>query len=108
MRVATEMTKEKANVKGVDAGTRWSYIPGNSLPPTHKDYYFNSEQREHNFLSLFTDDTTSIGGNQEIAMGIEIIEEVMENFEKQTNKSSQEHVISRDSESGNTRHLART
>ena len=38
-------------------------------------------------------------------MGKEIIEEVMVNFEEQTNKSKEEHVIFGDSESGNVRML---
>ena len=53
MRVATEMRKEKANEKGLDAGIRWSYMPGNSLPPVHKKYTFNSEAKRTDFdLSL--------------------------------------------------------
>ena len=38
-------------------------------------------------------------------MGKDIIEEVMGNFEEQTNKSKEEHVIFGDSESGNVRML---
>ena len=56
-------------------------------------------------MSLFADDTTIIGNNQEIAIGKQIIEEVMGNFEEQTNKSKEEHVIFGDSESGNVRML---
>ena len=95
MRVATEMRKEKANEKGLDVGIRWSYVHGNSPPPPlHKKYTFNSEAKRTNFdLSLFADDTTIIGSNQEIAMGKEVIEEVMGNFEEQTNKSKDKHVI---------------
>ena len=106
MRVATEMRKEKANEKGLDVGLRWSYMPGKSLPPAHKKYTFNSEAKRTDFdLSLFADDTTIIGNNQEIGMGKDIIEEVMGNFEEQTNKSKEEHVIFGDSESGNVRML---
>jgi len=82
MRVATEMRKENANEKGLAEGIRWSYMPGNSLPPVHKEYTFNSEaKRTNSDLSLFADDTSIIGSNQEIAMGREIIEAVMGNFE---------------------------
>ena len=81
-------------------------MPGNSLPPVHKQYTFNSEAKRTEFdLSLFADDTTIIGNNQEIAIGKEITEEVMGNFEEQTNKSKGEHVIFGDSESGNVRML---
>ena len=105
-RVATEMRKEKANEKGLDVGIRWEYMPGNSLPPVNKNYIFNSEAKRTDFdLSLFADDTTIIASNQGIAMGKEIIEEVMGNFEEQTNKSKVEHVIFGDSESGNIRTL---
>ena len=70
MRVATEMRKEKANEKELDVGIRWSYMPGNSLPPAHKKYTFNSEAKRTDFdLSLFADDTTIIGNNQDIGMG---------------------------------------
>ena len=65
-------------------------MPGNSLPPVHKKYTFNS---------------TSIGNNQEIAIGKGVIEEVMGNFEEQKSKSKEEHVIFGDSESGNVRML---
>ena len=106
MRVATEVRKEKANDIGWDVGIRWSYMPGNSLPPVHKKYTFNSEAKRTDFdLSLFPDDTTIIGNGQEIDMGKELIEEVMGKFEEQTNKSKEEHVIFGDSESGNTRML---
>ena len=106
MRVATEIRKEKANEKGLDVGIRWSYMPGISLPPVHKKYTFNSEAKRTNFdLSLFAGKTTIIGSNQDIAMGKEIIEGVMGNFEEQTNKSKEEHVIFGDSESGNLRML---
>ena len=56
-------------------------------------------------MSLFADDTAIIGNNQEIAIGKEIIEEVMGNFEEQTNTSKEEHVVFGDSESGNIRML---
>ena len=106
MRVATEVRKEKANDIGWDVGIKWSYMPGNSLPPVHKKYTFNSEAKRTDFdLSLFADDTTIIGNGQEIDMGKELIEEVMGNFEEQTNKSKEEHVIFGDPESGNTRML---
>ena len=53
-------------------------MPGNSLPPVHKKYTFNSEAKRTGFdLSLFADDTTIIGSSQEIEMGKKIIEEVM-------------------------------
>ena len=54
-------------------------------------------------MSLFADNTTIIGNNQEIAIGKKIIEEVLGNFEEQTNKSKEEDVIFGDSEGGNVR-----
>ena len=76
------------------------------LPTCKQTYTFNSQPKITEFvLSLFADDTTVIGSNQEITMGIEIIEEVMENFEVQTNKSKEEHAICGNSESGNVRML---
>ena len=55
-------------------------MTGNSLPPVHKKHTFNSEATRTEFdLSLFADDKTIIGNNQEIAIGKEIIEEVMGN-----------------------------
>ena len=82
------------------------YTPGDSLPPIHKKYTFNSKAKRTEFdLSLFADYTTIIGSNLEIARGKEIIEDVMWNFEEQTNKSKEEHVVIGDSESGNVRML---
>ena len=105
MRVATEVKKEKANDIGWDVGIRLSYMPENSLPPV-KEYTFNSETKRKDFaLSLFADDTTTVGNGQEIDTGKELIEEAMRNFEEQTNKLKEEHVIFGDSESGNTRTL---
>ena len=106
MRVATEMRKKNANEKGLDVGIRWLYMQGNPLPPVHKKYTMNSEARNTEFdLSFFADDTTIIGSSEEIAMGKEIIKEVMGEFEEQINKSKEEHVIFGDLESGNIRML---
>ena len=70
-------------------------MPGNSLPPVHKKYTFNSEAKRKVFdLSLFADDTIIIGSNQEKAMGKEIIEEVLGNFEEQTNKNQRKSMLS--------------
>ena len=101
------MRKENANEKGFDAGIRYmSYVPGNSLPPVRKKYTINSEARRTEFdLPFFADDTTIIGSSEEIAMRKEIIEEVMGNFEEQTNTSKEEHVIFVDSESVDIRML---
>ena len=62
-------------------------MPRSSLPLAHKKFTFNSEAARIEFdLSLFADDTTIIGSSEEIAMGEEIIEEVIGNFEEQTDK----------------------
>ena len=58
------------------------------LPPVHKKHTCNSEAKRTDFdLSLFADDTTIIGNGQEIDIGKELIEEVMETLKsKLTNK----------------------
>ena len=53
MRVATEMRKERANENGFDVGIRWSYMPGNSLPPVHKNILSTLNQRELSLICHF-------------------------------------------------------
>ena len=89
-----------------DVGIRRLYIPGSSPHPYTRNILSNSEAKRAEFdSSHFADDATIIGRSEEIAMGKEIIEEVMGNFEEQTNKSKEEHVIFGDLESGNVRML---
>ena len=76
-------------------------MPGHSLPLKNVKNTFNSEAKNTTLtMSLFADDTTIIGMNDEINEGKQIIQKVMGEFEERTNESKEEKIESgaRDSE----------
>ena len=76
-------------------------MPGHSHPPTNVKNTFNSEAKNATItMSLFADDTTIIGMNDEIDEGKQIIQKVMGEFEERTNESKEEKMEfgARDSE----------
>ena len=91
--------KENANEKGLDLGKGGHICLETPSHPHTRNIILILKQRGFD-LSLFADDTSIIRSSGETAMEKEIIEEAMGNFEEQTNKSKEEHVIFGDLESG--------
>ena len=66
-------------------------MPGHSLPPKNVKNTFNSAAKNTTLtMSLFADDTTIIGMNDEIDEGKQIIQKIMGEFEERTNESKEE------------------
>ena len=83
MRIADKQRKEEARERDREVGVGWRYMTGHSLPPKHLKNSFNSEASSTRLeMSLFVDDTTVIGTQEEIADGKKIIEKVMKQFEQ--------------------------
>ena len=70
-------------------------MPGHSLPPKDVRNTFNSEAKNTTLtISLFADDTTIMGMNNEIDDGKQIIQKVMGEYEEKTNESKEEKMES--------------
>ena len=81
-------------------------MAGHSLPPQHLKNSFNSEASSPRLeMSLFADDTTVIGTQEEITEGKKILEEVMRQFEELTNVDKEENLIFGSKESEDVRML---
>ena len=79
----------------------WSFMPGHSFLPKNIKNMFNSEDKNATLtISLFPDDITIIGTNDEIEEGKQIIQKVMGEFEERTNEAKEETMEfgARDSE----------
>ena len=62
MRLTSEWRVEKAEEEGKSVGIPWSWIPGSRFPRQNRAKCFNSDTKMVRFsLSLFADDTTSLG-----------------------------------------------
>ena len=69
-------------------------MTGHSLPPKHLKNSFNSEASSNRLeMSLFADDTTATGTQEETTEGRKIIEKVMKQCEELTNVDKEENLI---------------
>ena len=76
-------------------------MPGHSFLPKNIKNMFNSEDKNATLtISLFPDDITIIGTNDEIEESKQIIQKVMGEFEERTNEAKEETMEfgARDSE----------
>ena len=106
MRIADKQRKEEARERDREVGVGWRYMTGHSLPPKHLKNSFNSEASSTRLeMSLFADDTTVIGTQEEITEGKKIIEKVMRQFEELTNVDKEENLIFGSEESEDIRML---
>ena len=81
-------------------------MTGHSLPPKHLKNSFNSEASSTRLeMSLFADETTGIGTQEEITEGKKIIEKVMRQLEELTNVDKEENLIFGSKESEDIRML---
>ena len=66
-------------------------VPGSKFPKKQRIGNYNSEAIETSFsLSLFADDTTSLGETTEIDSGVQKMREVMNEFEQRNNDDKEE------------------
>ena len=106
MRIADKQRKEEARERDREVGVGWRYMTGHSLLPKHLKNTFNSEASSTRLeMSLFADDTTVIGTQEEITEGKKIIEKVMRQFEELTNVDKEENLIFGSEESEDIRML---
>ena len=101
IRVAENERACEAEKNNRKVGIEWSFMPGHSLPLKNVKNTFNSAAKNTTLtMSLFADDTTIIGMNDEIDEGKQIIQKVMGEFEERTNESKEEKIEfgARDSE----------
>ena len=99
MRIADKQRKEEARERDQEVGVGWRYMTGHSLPPKHLKNSFYSEASSTRLkMSLFADDTTVIGTQEEITEGKMIIENIMRQFEELTNVDKEENFGSEESE----------
>ena len=101
IRVAEKERAFEAEKNNKQVDIEWSFMPGHSLPPKNAKNTFNSAAKNTTLtMSLFADDTTIIGMNDEIDEGKQIIQKVMGEFEERANESKEEKIEfgARDSE----------
>ena len=106
MRVAVAERKEVALSKGNEVGVCYSWVPGSAVPGE------KLWEREHSEavgvwidLSLFADDTTIVGNEDELEDGVEAITKVMGEFEERNNEDKEEKLLFGEEESEDIRML---
>ena len=73
MRVAAEERRMEAERSGKEVGVCFSWVPGNALPGEKLWEKSHSEAVEVWMeLSLFADDTTIVGDEEELEDGVEV------------------------------------
>ena len=94
MKIADKQRKEEATERDREVGVGWRYMTGHSFPPKYLKNRCNSEASSTRLeMSLFADDTTVIGTQEEITDGRKIIEKAMKQFEEVTNVDKKENLI---------------
>ena len=108
MRVAKKEREIKAaeNGNGV-AGIVMKWVPGSAFPDRNKWEKKNCSEAVPVVVekSLFADDTTAVGNQEELNVGIEVIKEVMGRFEERNNDNKEEALVFGDVDSGKVRML---
>lgn len=92
MRGAKTQRDKEAGRRETEAGIRWQWIPGNSLPPRDVNKARDNSHAETIVIqeSLFADDTTLIGYEQEILEGKEVVKRSMLEFEEKCHDGKEE------------------
>ena len=86
MRVAVEERRVEAERKGKEVGVCFSWVPGSALPGEKLWEKRHSEAVEVWMdLSLFADDTTIVGDEEELEDGVAATKKVMGDFEERNN-----------------------
>ena len=97
---------ERSRRGGHQVGIPWTHMPGSSFPGRKLWEKESSETVETRFTcSLFADDTTILGEEEEMEEGVRIIKEVMAEFEEKNNDHKEERLKFGDLNDDNTRML---
>ena len=106
MRVAAEERREEAERKGKEVGVCFSWVPGSALPGEKLWEKKHSEAVEVWLdSSLFADDTTVVGDEEELEDGVAVTKKVMGDFEERNNDDKEESLVFGSEESGEIRML---
>ena len=91
MRLAKAARVKAADESGDDAGIVISHVPGNFFPSKKNKEKFSSENKHMTIdKSLFADDTTVLGGQEELDRGVRITKEYMAKLEERNNDDKEE------------------
>ena len=106
MRVAREEREKRAAEEGKQAGVVYKWVPGSSFPSEAAWENDNADAIEVVLeKSLFADDTSVVGYEDELEEGVRITKEVMGWFEERNNDSKEESLIFGKEGSGKIRML---
>ena len=106
MRVAKKEREKKALEAGTTAGIVYRWVPGSTFPCAQGWEDDNSSAVEVVLeKSLFADDTTVLGYEDELEEGVAVTKEVMGWFEERNNDSKEEKLLFGEEESGKVRML---
>ena len=94
VRVAEAERKEAAEASGSRVGLCYSWVPGSALPGERLWEKEHSEAVEVWVdISLFADDTTVVGDEEELERGVEAMKRVMGEFEERNNDGKEERLL---------------
>ena len=101
-----EERRAKAVQDGREMGLCFKWVPGSAIPGKRLWEKAHSEAVEVWVdLSLFADDTTVVGDEEELEEGVEEIKRVMSQFEERNNDDKEEKLIFGSEDSGEVRML---
>ena len=93
MRIAKRRREAKAAEEGKSAGVIMKWVPGSAFPSAQAWERGCSEAVEVRISELlFADDTTELGDKGELEIGVQVVKDVMGQFEERTNESKEEVV----------------
>ena len=102
MRRAVEARTSDAELKGMEAGLEWHWLPGGGFPGQNLWEKYNSEAKAMRIDTLlFADDTTLVGMESELRTGADEVKRVMGEFEERNNEDKEEeHFFGREESEG--------
>ena len=94
MRSAQTKRRQDAETRGMECGLRWNWRKGGSLPPLSVRRATRSANREAFMVtdSLFADDSTLLGWNNELVTGKEVVKAAMAEYEEKCHDGKEERV----------------
>ena len=106
MRVAKKEREKKALESGKTMGVIYRWVPGNAFPSRQGWEADNTDAIDVVLeKSLFADDTTVVGYEDELEEGVRVTKEVMGWFEEKNNDGKEERLVFGEEESGKIRML---
>ena len=106
MRIAEKERKTISYSNQGTTGVKWHWVPGSNIPDPNKVEKYNSEAVTVPItLSLFADDTIFVGERKELQEGIQIVKDVMSQFEEKNNEDKEEVAVFGTSEAEEIRML---